>query len=669
MKLKSFYVIIRTLLLAAILACLGGAAFLDRSAHAQTPDAFIKISRIDPIIGIMEQSAVDPSARKKPSSSPGAMIEGMLQGTAWIDPSRSIIIGVAFSQMQPQIFVFIPFAKPNKNFQSSYNAVKGADYYVVPLSSGRQPSSVNPEMLAALETASRAQADALIEVKIEIKRLLDGRYDQLRQLINDTPLSPPNSQTPQEIMLKPGEIRITLLNLLAKARQLENITATIDFDEQMFKTALKARAIKGTAMAQLFASGRQQSHLKNYHPESHIRFRSRAFDVKGMLDLLDACFGRIYTQLGVDFKSISKISAYFTGESAGGISYRRNQMMLEMISQLSDPKSSVNFAEAIYLPWFLEYNRNIGRIIETRSGGRIKPQCSRILDSTLDGHKVVGVKGQWPVMDAGNNIAAMKYRMRITTVDSFLVIAPNDNRMKALIQKVKTLEKKPVGKTPLMTTTVDLKGYLAALNRLNPKRSGAIPLPRDMGAIQITMNGDGLGASFRSSMRVKDIRPLAAYFSAQTVSNQRRVAVKSTQPKLEMKAPKQPSEPAAVTGHTAVRPRNADYWVRKGMICSTYGNDAAAVKYFEKALKLSPKRADIWFNQGISYGEIGDFVEAVMALNKALELGYPEGAGLYGRARIYLLADETERALEDIRHAAALGYDEAIEYLNKRCVE
>jgi hypothetical protein len=39
---------------------------------------------------------------------------------------------------------------------------------------------------------------------------------------------------------------------------------------------------------------------------------------------------------------------------------------------------------------------------------------------------------------------------------------------------------------------------------------------------------------------------------------------------------------------------------------------------------------------------------------------------LYGRARVYLLAGETSKALEDFRHAAALGNSDAINYLEKK---
>ena len=48
--------------------------------------------------------------------------------------------------------------------------------------------------------------------------------------------------------------------------------------------------------------------------------------------------------------------------------------------------------------------------------------------------------------------------------------------------------------------------------------------------------------------------------------------------------------------------KNAGYWFDKGALCATYGNDAAAIKYFQQVIKLDPKRSGAYFAQGISYG-------------------------------------------------------------------
>jgi len=667
MKTEPFRFIRRALFITGIIVFIFQTPFLIQAGLSQTPDAFVKINRLDKIIKIIDQSIVSAPAQTAPSSSPGAMIKGLLQGTDWIDPSRSIIIGITFSSVQPDILFFIPFVKPNENFRTSYNAIKGSDYYIIPLSSGEQKSTVNKKMLAALKHAAKSKTDALISIEIEVKRLLDGSDAQIRQLIQNMPLSS-GDPAANEMMLTPSEMRMALLKMIAKARQLERITANTDFDDQIFKTAFKLRAIDGSEIAQLFDSGGNQSFLQGYQPESQIRFQSHSFDVRGMIELFNACFGSVYAKSGIDFDTILKISPYFTGESVGGISYNRNRMSFEMISVINAKQSTENFTEAVYLPWLLEYSRNMSQILETQIEGQ-RPIYTRTLDSTVSGHKVVGVKGQWPVMGSNTGDAWMSYRMRVTTVGNFLIIAPNDNRLKNLIQLANTLKRQPVGKTPLMNVTVDLRGYLKAMNHLRPGSHGADRTFINMGAIRIALNFKNREAVFTSSMRVQDIQTLATYFDTQPVSKKRRPPIKQTRKKVKQTSPKPMDPPVKAPRNSDTTVKNADYWLNKGLICATYGNDPTAVRYFKKALALSPQRGDIWFHQGISYGEMGDFIEAIIALNKALELGFSEGLGLYGRARVYLLAGETSKALEDFRHAAALGNNDAIHYMKKRGIE
>jgi len=84
----------------------------------------------------------------------------------------------------------------------------------------------------------------------------------------------------------------------------------------------------------------------------------------------------------------------------------------------------------------------------------------------------------------------------------------------------------------------------------------------------------------------------------------------------------------------------ADYWFDKGALCATYGNDSAAIKYFQKAISLNPQRSDAYFEQGISYGQLENFTKAIALINKAIEMNPHNGLYYYGRARVYLLNDE-----------------------------
>ena len=109
---------------------------------------------------------------------------------------------------------------------------------------------------------------------------------------------------------------------------------------------------------------------------------------------------------------------------------------------------------------------------------------------------------------------------------------------------------------------------------------------------------------------------------------------------------------------------DADYWFDKGALCATYGNDAAAIKYFQKAISLDPQRSDAYFEQGVSYGQLENFFKAIALINRAIEMNPQKGLYYYGRARVYLLAGEKEKAMPDFKKAAELDDEDAQNYLN-----
>jgi len=109
--------------------------------------------------------------------------------------------------------------------------------------------------------------------------------------------------------------------------------------------------------------------------------------------------------------------------------------------------------------------------------------------------------------------------------------------------------------------------------------------------------------------------------------------------------------------------RDPTYWFQKGALSATYGNNQAAVAYFEKAIALDPAHSGAYFSQGVSYGQLGNYSRAVAAINRAIEMQPRNGLYYYGRGRVYLLSGETERAMADFRRAADLGDEDARIYL------
>jgi tetratricopeptide (TPR) repeat protein len=147
-------------------------------------------------------------------------------------------------------------------------------------------------------------------------------------------------------------------------------------------------------------------------------------------------------------------------------------------------------------------------------------------------------------------------------------------------------------------------------------------------------------------------------------------SVQTTQPvqEIQLVQAKVQSDQTVAAGAAKPTPKstsdkNADYWFEKGALCATYGNDRAAVKYFQKAISLDPNRSNAYFEQGVSYGQLGEFDKGLALIDKALEMQPQNGMYLYGRGRLYLLSGDKEKAMQDFNKAAELDNEDARSYL------
>jgi tetratricopeptide (TPR) repeat protein len=105
------------------------------------------------------------------------------------------------------------------------------------------------------------------------------------------------------------------------------------------------------------------------------------------------------------------------------------------------------------------------------------------------------------------------------------------------------------------------------------------------------------------------------------------------------------------------------YFMDKGSLVATYGNDKAAIKYFQKAIKLNPNRSSAYFNMGVSYGELGQYDKALQTMNQAIQMEPDKALYYYGRGRVYLLSGQKDNAHIDIQWAAELGNQDAKDYM------
>jgi len=240
------------------------------------------------------------------------------------------------------------------------------------------------------------------------------------------------------------------------------------------------------------------------------------------------------------------------------------------------------------------------------------------------------------------------------------------DRSHYLIQRAKTLKPQSVN-GPLIAMDMDLGSYLQFIAAMVPQSSGLNqPIPK-LGRMYMTFDFKDGTALSSSTVNMQDIKKMVALMT-QGAFGTTQAEMSFTDQNEEAEQGAETNEKEAASDETP--PKDADdtkekanYWFRKGALCSTYGNNEAAVKYFQKAISLDPGRSGAYFEQGVSYGQLGDYQKAIPLLNKAIGMEPQNGMYYYGRGRVYLLADDNDKAMADFNKAAELGDEDALNYL------
>ena len=139
---------------------------------------------------------------------------------------------------------------------------------------------------------------------------------------------------------------------------------------------------------------------------------------------------------------------------------------------------------------------------------------------------------------------------------------------------------------------------------------------------------------------------------------------KATEKNEEKVLKSRPPSPAQ-SGKQKMGEKKENYWFNKGALVSTYGNEDAAVRYFNQSLKIDPEQAKSFFQKGVSYGEKGNYKQAVLSITKALKMEPKNGMYYYGRGRVYMQAGDKGRAIKDFLRASKLDYGDAAQYIRR----
>ena len=92
-----------------------------------------------------------------------------------------------------------------------------------------------------------------------------------------------------------------------------------------------------------------------------------------------------------------------------------------------------------------------------------------------------------------------------------------------------------------------------------------------------------------------------------------------------------------------------------GNECMTKAHDPhAALRSFDKALKLYPEYVDAWVRKGVTLLDIGESYQAITCLNEAVRLNPHSFKARYNRGKSYLLLKYHDEAVSDFMKAVAL---------------
>ena len=640
------------------------------------PDVIITITRLSETLDLVDQ--LFSENQKQGAGSPTAVVRGSLMGTAWIDSARPIVVGLSFSNGAASTIALVPYKQPNPDFQSAYSARAGTDYYVmaVPPNPDR-PVTAGDE--AALLAAGAFPQEKLVTLKIALRRLLSANSDKIDQAITNLEMRAQETQEGQPPPpMSPEDLRDMIQNSLAILNQVDTLKLDFDLNQETLSMGYELAAAADSRLAEVFAAGSDMSLFGNLPLDEQILFVSRSYNLAGMLELVGQAFGRLYKKIGVDFAGLQRISRSFTGEMLGGMSLSENRLDFEFMAVLADNVSAGDFLEKEYIPWLLEYGRQMNAVVEKAGGEKTAEPVTMTEESTVNGRRVLGCQVKLPVAafpgPAGPMSAQLPistYDMRMTTADQVLLVASDDKRVANLLKQIETMKEKPAT-GPLMTGEVDLAGYLGAVKSWASKDAAELPPLPNLG--RMLFQGDmGQGrASFEFSIRLKDVQSLIAYAAA--------VAPAAGQPPGEAAAESTVKRPSDKTGQgkAEARPgalkvpppreavpvkKDAEYWTTRAYLCTTYGNDKAAIQFFKKAIALSPNSSNLYFQMGISYGELGYYQAALAAIDKAIALGGDKGLYYYGRGRVLMQSGKEAEGLAEIRKAAEMGEIDAIQYL------
>lgn len=652
-----------------LLFMLGGVLPVRGQTALDSPPALlVKIRDIDRILKDLE--SLIPAQPGAGSSAQTAIIKGLLQGTDWIDPSRSVVAGMSHDGQAAAWVVLLPFQRPNENFRTAYGAVAGDDYYILRFPPGPEPQ-FSDRQRDELLLASKGPAAAGIVAELAAHDALDRFGPRIESAIQN--MVSQAAVTDGRSSFTPEDLQRMARDMIASFEQVKTLRFGLNTDSDVLMLLMDIEAVPDSFLAGLLIDRGTQARLGAYQPDYPLRFRSRAYNVAGAMQMLGASFGAFYRQMGFDFDAMAEIAKGLTGEMVGGMALDHRGMTFEMIYALHDSVNSEDYLTSVYLPWFEQYNRRMAAMMEAQTGQPVTAHYERMPDTAVAGRRVIGVRTRFPALTAsGRQTAAQpflqEYQTRLTAVDDLILMASSDAAIERMIAGVQQLRDTPA-EGPWAGFSMDMGAYLRGLKGMMAAADGGqeIEIPADIGDLTMEAEVDTGRLAIRTRMKTRDVQRTVALFAALSERMAGRAAISggiSAAAADDKSAPGEHREAPLPEGR-----QTPMFWMDRGGLLSAYGNYQGAVRCYQKALERAPEMAEAHFQMGVALGELERFAAAVAAISRAIGLRPANGAYYYGRGRVYLRAGDADLAMKDFMEAGFLGNEEARDYLRPAGVD
>jgi hypothetical protein len=506
------------------------AVFMPTAANAQDgtnqrPQLIIKIRNIDQLLQDIEK--LMPIIQGSQTAPPTSMIRGMLQGTDWIDPKRSIVAGLVPKDGKPKAIILIPFRTANPMFQQIAGAIAGDDYYLA--SFPPEPGfSASPSIKESLISASTTAAAGSLVIEAAVSQLLDAAEPQMAAAMKQMQTVPQPQKG--QFALSPQDSLEALSGMLKIVKQANVVRYGLDLSGDLFTVLFDIDALPNTPLSAALMDKGGDSRLMGYRVDMPIQFRSRSHNMAGMIDLLETSLGSFYRKLGIDFGEMSELVKNFTGEVAGGMRISQDGLALEIVYILRPGINGENFISNTYMPWLENYGSQISKLAAQQTGKPPAKLFERTVDSTVAGIKVVGIKVNSaatipPEMRQANSFFNKPIEMRMAAADDMMFIASTDTELEGLVKGSRSL-KKSAAQGPMIQADLDLGALLKNIQSLLPSGGTPVVLPDNLGKFTVNAEIGNGNLATRMSISIEDLRKLAA--TLQSLSSKKAAAPTAT---------------------------------------------------------------------------------------------------------------------------------------------